>query len=125
MNKQRPYGKGLVLTADSISPDWNRINVAFEVKQQDHLGKAALVLECHDPNDKISYNPYPVKTKIDTIGVWDFVTFTLPIDSMLRTTQLIKLYVYNSSESVVQVRNFDISFRPAYLKPRVKAQSYR
>ena len=58
-------------------------------------------------------------------GTWDFATFALPVDSAFRTARLIKLYVHNFSDSPVQIRNLDVSFRPAYLKTRVKAQSYK
>ena len=125
LDKQWPYGSTLVLTSDSISPDWGMLNVAFEIKQQDDLSNPVLVVEKHGANDEKAIESYAVKPQVDKTGEWDFATFTLPLDSTFRTAQKIKIYVFNYSESMVQVRSFDVSFRPAYLKPRVKAQSYK
>ncbi len=122
---QNPYGSTLVLTGDSIQPDWSIMNVAFEIHQQDSLSKAVLAVEKHNAQGKVSIDSYAVKSQVQKTGAWDFATYALPIDSTLRTAQEIKLYVHNFSGSIVQIRNFDVSFRPSYLKARVKAQSYK
>ena len=125
LDLQNPYGSTVTLTADSIRPDWSMVNVAFEIKQQDDLSKAILAVEKHGIEGERFIDSYAVKLQVEKVGAWDFVTFTLPLDSTFCTAQKIKLYVHNFSESAVQIRNFDVSFRPAYLKPRVKAQSYK
>ena len=125
LDKQRPYGTTLVLTADSIRPDWGMVNVAFEIKQQDDKAKAVLAVEKHGAQGELSIDSYSASLQVQKTDAWDFVTFALPIDSTFRTAQKIKLYVHNFSESTIQVRNFEVSFRPAYLKPKVKAQSYK
>ena len=125
LNIRNPYGSTLVLTADSIHDDWNMVNVAFEIKQQDELSKAVFAVEKHGAQGEVVIDSYAVKLQVQKSGEWDFATFALPIDSAFRTAQKIKMYVHNFSESDVQVRNFDVSFRPAYLKPRVKAKSYK
>ena len=89
------------------------------------MSKAVLAVEKHDTQGEVAIDSYAVRLQVQKTGAWDFATFTLPVDSTFRSAQKIKLYVHNFSESVVQLRNFDISFRPAYLKPRVKAQSYK
>lgn len=122
---QNPYGSTLVLTGDSIQPDWSMLNVSFEIFQQDGMNKAVFAVEKHDAQGKVSIDSHTVKTQVQNTGAWDFATYTLPIDSTLRKAQRIKLYVHNFSGSVVQVRNLDVSFRPAYLQARVKAQSYK
>ena len=59
------------------------------------------------------------------MGQWEFVTFALPIDSAFRVSEQIKIYVSNFSESAVHIKDLDVSFRPAYLAPYVKAKSER
>ena len=125
LDKQRPYGSTLVLTADSLRPEWSMVNVAFEVKKRDDLGRLILAVEKHDAQGEVHIDSYEAIPQILKTNAWDFATFALPVDSVFRTAQLVKLYVHNFSESPVEVRNFDVSFRPAYLKPRVKAQSSR
>ena len=125
LDRQNPYGATLILTADSIHPDWDMVNVAFEIKQQDNKAKAILAVEKHGTQGELSIDSYAASPQVQKTDAWDFATFALPIDSTFRTAQQIKLYVHNFSESPIQVRNFDVSFRPAYLKPRVKAQSYK
>ena len=125
LDKQRPYGSTLVLTADSLHPEWSMVNVAFEVKKRDDLGRLILAVEKHDAQGEVHIDSYEAIPQILKTNAWDFATFALPVDSVFRTAQLVKLYVHNFSESPVEVRNFDVSFRPAYLKPRVKAQSSR
>ena len=115
----------LVLIADSIRPDWGMVNVAFEIKQQDDLSKPIFAVEKHNSQGEKSIDSYAVNEPVQKNGTWNFATFALPIDSTFRTAQKIKLYVHNFSESPIQIRNLDVSFRPAYLKARVKAQSMK
>ena len=125
LDEQQPYSMTLVLTADSIRPDWGMVNVAFEIKQQDELSKPVLAVEKHNPSGEVAIDSYAVNKPVQENGTWDFATFALPIDTAFRSAQKIKLYVHNFSESEVQIRNLDVSFRPAYLKARVKAQTYK
>ena len=125
LDRQKPYSSALAFTGDGIRPEWGMVNVAFEIMQQDDLNKAVFAVECHDSNGEVSIGSYDIKPQVQKSNAWDFATFALPIDSTFRKAQKIKLYVHNFSESAVQIRNFDVSFRPAYLKPRVKAQSYK
>lgn len=125
LDKQHPYSMTLMLNADSISPDWDMLNVAFEIKQQDELSKPVLAVEKHNPSGEVAIDSYAVNKPVQENGTWDFATFALPIDTVFRSAQKIKLYVHNFSESEVQIRNLDVSFRPAYLKARVKAQTYK
>ena len=124
LDEQRPYGSTLVLTADSISPEWSMVNVAFEIQQNEH-GKAVFAVEKHGFEGEIAIDSYAVNAQVNNTGAWNFATVALPLDSAFRSAQKVKLYIYNFSGSPVQIRNFDISFRPAYLKARVKAQSYK
>ena len=120
-----PYSTTLILNSDSLQPEWGMVNVAIEVKQHDSLNHLVLAVEKHDSLGNSIVDSYLVKPQIQSTGKWDFATFALPLDSAFRNAQLVKIYVHNFAESKIQVRNFDISFRPAYLKPRVKAQSSR
>lgn len=117
---QNPWGTTLVLTADSLHPDWSIVNVAFEMKQGDGPNNTTFAVERHGPNGEVAIDSYRADRQV-VKNDWDFVTFTLPMDSTYRTAQQIKMYVYNTKAGMVEVRNFDISFRPPYLKPRVKA----
>ena len=125
MDRQNPYSMALVLTADSLRPDWKMVNVAFEIMQQDDLGKPIFAVEKHSAQEEVSIDSYAANEPVQKNGTWDFATFALPVDSTFRTAQKIKLYVHNVSDSPVKIRNLDVSFRPAYLKARVKAQSYK
>ena len=125
LDRQRPYGSTLVLTADSIRPEWSMVNVAFEVKKHDDLGHLVFAVEKHDEHGEVYIDSYEALPQVLKNDAWDFATFALPVDTVFRRAQTIKLYVHNFSESAVEVRNFDVSFRPAYLKARVKAQSYK
>ena len=125
LSQQIPYSPTLVLTADSLRPDWNMVNVEIEIKMQDDLGKPILAVEKHSPQGNVSIDSYAIAPQVLKTAEWDFATFALPIDTAFRTAELVKIYVHNFSESAVQTRNIDISFRPSYLKPRVKAQSSR
>lgn len=125
LDEQQPYSMTLALTADSIHPNWGMVNVAFEIKQQDELSKPVLAVEKHNPSGEVAIDSYAVNKPVQENGTWDFATFALPIDTVFRSAQKIKLYVHNFSESEVQIRNLDVSFRPAYLKARVKAQTYK
>ena len=124
LNAAMPYSTTLVLPSDSLHPDWKVVNVAFEAMQSDTSNRVALAIE-KDGIEGKKVDSYAIRSQILTNDRWDFVTLAIPLDSTIRETQQIKIYVYNMSESVVWIKNLDISFRPAYLKPRVKAQSER
>lgn len=121
LNTAAPYSKTVSLTANDLSADWERVNVAFMMRQADTLHKSMLVVQLFDGLGGAQSECYPVKPQIQKIGQWDFATFDLPVDSVMRTAQQIKIFVYNPSENTVQVKRLDVSFRPAYLKPGVKA----
>ena len=124
LNVERPYSQTLILPADSLQPDWGMVNIAVEMLQPDTLNDAQIVIEKNGEQGKTS-TYYDLGSQIQSIGKWEFATFALPIDSTFREAGQIKYFVYNPSTSSVKVRRFDISFRPAYLKPAVKAQSSR
>ena len=124
LNVERPYSQTLILPADSLQPGWGMVNIAVEMLQPDTLNDAQIVIEKNGEQGKTS-TYYDLGSQIQSIGKWEFATFALPIDSTFREVGQIKFFVYNPSTSSVRVRRFDISFRPAYLKPAVKAQSSR
>ena len=100
------------------------VNIAIEMFQPDTLNDAQLVIEKNGEQGKVS-TYFDIAPQLQSIGQWDFATFALPVDSVLRSAHQFKVFVYNPSKTPIQVRNLDISFRPAYLKPAVKAQSSR
>ncbi len=124
LNVERPYSQTLILPADSLQPDWGMVNIAVEMFQPDTLNDAQIVIEKNGEQGKTS-TYYDLGSQIQSIGKWEFATFALPLDFTFREVGQIKFFVYNPSTSSVRVRRFDISFRPAYLKPAVKAQSSR
>ena len=125
LNNQFPYSNAVVLLSDSLRPDWEVVNVEFQMKQSDSLHKTKLVMEEHDSQGNVTFKSYPTWPQNTSLGRWEFVTFTVPLDSTFHKAQQVKIYVANPSEHAVQTKDYDVSFRPAYLKPRVKAQSSR
>lgn len=125
LNDRHPYGDAVVLAADSIHADWEVVNVAFMMQQADSLHNTKLVIEKRDAEGKATFESRSTWPQNTTLGRWEFVTFAVPLDSVFRTSRTVKIYIANHSESSVQVKDFDVSFRPAYLAPYVKAQSLR
>ena len=120
-----PYGPALTLPGDSLRSDWERVNVAFMMQQSDTLHKAQLAVQLRVAQDNAIIAYYDVKPQIQKIGAWDFATYDLPVDSVMRAAQQVKIFVHNPSENAVQLKGMDVSFRPAYLKPGVKGQSMK
>ena len=118
----QPYSATLNLPTADLQPDWDKVNVAFEMRWADTLNDVQVAFETLDSLGvgKVSYQS--VKSQMQVADHWDFATVALPVDSTARN---IKIYVFNPSVSAVEVRNLDISFRPAYLKPAVKGESER
>ena len=125
LNAERPYSQTLTLPTDNLHPDWGVVNIAIEMLQPDTLNDAQLAIERNGSEGNFGTTYYALSSQIHKIGQWDFATFALPIDSNIRESEQIKVFVYNPSTSPVKVRRLDISFRPAYLMPAVKGQSSR
>ena len=122
LNATSPFGPTLTLPTDSLRADWERVNVAFMMQQADTLHDTRLAVQMLVAQDNAIVGYYDVKPQIQKIGEWDFATYDLPVDSVMRAAQQVKIFVYNPSDDAVQLKNMDISFRPAYLKPGVKGQ---
>jgi hypothetical protein len=123
LNAVTPFGPALDLPTDSLHSCWERVNVAFMMNQADTLHSTNLVVQRYDREGGVEteyYSPQIVK-----VGQWDFTTYDLPVDSVMRAAQQVKIFVYNPAESAVRLKCMDISFRPAYLKPGVKGQSMK
>ena len=125
LNAEHPFSTTLVLPVDSLHQDWGMVNIAFQLLQSDTLHQSTLAIEKDDFQGNVRTDYFPVKPQIQETGQWDFATFALAVDSTFRQVRQIKIFLYNPSDNMVQVRKMDISFRPAWLKPRVKAESYR
>ena len=123
LDPELPYGPTFAMPGDKLHEDWERVNVAFMLQQPDTLHGTVLAVQLDDAQGGAKTDYYPLTPQIQKIGQWDFATFDLPVDSVMRAAQLVKICVYNPSTSVVQVKNMDVSFRPAYLKPGVKGKS--
>lgn len=122
LDKNQPYGPTLTLPADSLRTDWERVNVAFMMRQADTLHNAKLAVESLVAHDNVLVSYIDVKPQIQKIGEWDFATFDLSVDSIMRNALQVKIFVYNPSDDAVQLKDMDVSFRPAYLKPGVKGE---
>ena len=118
-----PYGPTLNLPGDSLRAGWERVNVAFMMQQADTLHNTKLAVQSLVAYDNVLVSYIDVKPQIQKIGGWDFATFNLPVDSVMRKALQNKIFVYNPSDDAVQLKCMDVSFRPAYLKPSVKGQS--
>ncbi len=122
LDKGQPYGPTLTLPADSLRTDWERVNVAFMMRQADTLHDAKLAVESLVAHDNVLVSYIDVKPQIQKIGEWDFATFDLSVDPIMRNALQVKIFVYNPSDDAVQLKDMDVSFRPAYLKPGVKGE---
>lgn len=122
---QQPYSYTLDLPTDGLREDWEKVNVAFMACQNETANKAVLALQWYDSEENSGARYFPIQDEITAVGQWDFATFVLPVDSVLRSAKHFKIFVYNPSETPIQVKGLDISFRPAYMKPGVKGESER
>lgn len=122
LDKGQPYGPTLTLPADSLRTDWERVNVAFMMRQADTLHNAKLAVESLVAHDNVLVSYIDVKPQIQKIGEWDFATFDLSVGPIMRNALQVKIFVYNPSDDAVQLKDMDVSFRPAYLKPGVKGE---
>ena len=125
IDNSHPYSNGLQLSSEVLQPDWERVNVAFKACRKAGSDKMMLVVQWYDGEGNSDANYYRVEESQIPVGKWDFATFSLPVDSELRSSQYFKIFVYNPSDSPVQVKDLDISFRPAYMKPGVKGEKER
>ncbi len=121
----QPYSYTLDMPTADLHPDWEKVNVEFEVCQKDRSHEAVLAVQWYDSEENSNAIYYPIQDKITAVGQWDFVTFTLPVDSVLRSARHFKIFVYNPFAAPVSVKGLDISFRPAYMKTGVKGESDR
>ena len=121
----QPFSHTLTLPVDSIHKDWGMVNIAFEVLQSDTLHQTNLAVEIDDFQGNTTTEYYPIMSQIKSVGQWDFATFALPLDSLFQEARQMKIFLYNPSDHVILTRNLDVSFRPAYLKSRVKGQTYK
>lgn len=122
LDKNQPYGPTLTLPADSLRSDWERVNVAFMMRQTDTLHDAKLAVQSLVAHDNVLVSYIDVKPQIQKIGEWDFATFDLSVGPIMRNALQVKIFVYNPSDDAVQLKDMDVSFRPAYLKPGVKGE---
>ena len=122
LDKNQPYGPTLTLPADSLRTDWERVNVAFMMRQADTLHNAKLAVESLVAHDNVLVSYIDVKPQIQKIGEWDFATFDLSVGPIMRNALQVKIFVFNPSDDAVQLKDMDVSFRPAYLKPGVKGE---
>ena len=95
------------------------------MRQADTLHNAKLAVESLVAHDNVLVSYIDVKPQIQKIGEWDFATFDLSVDPIMRNALQVKIFVYNPSDDAVQLKDMDVSFRPAYLKPGVKGQSMK
>ena len=121
----QPYSYTLDMLSANLQSDWEKVNVEFEVCQNDCSDEAVLAVQWYDSEENSGARYYSIQDEITAVGQWDFATFVLPVDSVLRLAKHFKIFVYNPSETPIQVKGLDISFRPAYMKPGVKGESER
>ena len=95
------------------------------MQQADTLHNTKLAVQSLVANDNVLVFYLDVKPQIQKIGEWDFATFDLSVDPIMRNALQVKIFVYNPSDDAVQLKDMDVSFRPAYLKPGVKGQSMK
>ena len=99
--------------------------IIISMRQADTLHNAKLAVESLVAHDNVLVSYIDVKPQIQKIGEWDFATFDLSVDPIMRNALQVKIFVYNPSDDAVQLKDMDVSFRPAYLKPGIKGQSMK
>ena len=125
IDSSQPYSYTLDMPSSDLYSDWEKVNVAFEICQNDCSNEAVLAVQWYDIEGNSDAKYYPIQDEMTELGRWDFATCAFPVDSVLRSSEHFKIFVYNPSDSPVQVKNLDISFRPAYMKPGVKGEKER
>ena len=95
------------------------------MQQADTLHETKLAVESCVADDNVLVFYVDVKPQIQKIGEWDFATFDLPVNSVMREALQVKIFVFNPSDDAVQLKGMDVSFRPAYLQPGVKGRSMK
>ena len=121
----QPYSYTLDMLSANLHEVWEKVNVSFMACQNEPATEAVLAVQWYDSEENSGARYYPIQDEISAVGQWDFATFVLPVDSVLRSAQHFKIFVYNPSEIPIQVKNLDVSFRPAYMKPGVKGEKDR
>ena len=125
LSSVQPYGPTLDLSSQSLDENWERVNVSFMALQPETLDMPVLAVQWYDSLENSDAYYYPLQEQIQKVDQWDFATFDLPVGENLRSAKHFKIFIYNPSEIPIQVKDMDISFRPAYLKPSVKGQSMK
>lgn len=107
---ESPYSLTLEVPG-SVLPESNKVYVSAQVFQTDTLNEAQLAIQLDyvDEPAKLSYRL--LRPNLCADRRWDFVTFTIPVDSTWYAAERVKLYIYNPSESPVYVDDFDVSFQ--------------
>ena len=124
IDARQPFSYTLDMPSSNLREDWEKVNVSFMACQSE-FSNAVLAVQWYDSVGNSDARYYPIQDEITAVGQWDFATFVLPVDSTLLSSQHFKIFVYNPSETAIQVKGLDISFRPAYMKPCVKGESER
>ena len=86
------------------------------VLQPDTLEAPVLAVQWYDELENSQAQYYPLREQIKKVGQWDFATYAMPVGENLRSARHFKVFIYNPSETPIQVKGMDISFRPAYLQ---------
>lgn len=117
----RPYAANLVV--DSVSPDWDEVNVAFFARPSDSISSMFLATQCVDAEEHVIVKTYPIPLTHYGIRSWDFHTQSIVMDSVFKTSKNVKFYLVNKSEVPIEVSALDVSFHAANLAPEIKGKS--
>lgn len=116
----RPCGAGFVV--DSLSSDWDEVDVAFFAKPSDSIASIFLAAQCVDAEGQKTVKTYPLPMKHYGVRSWDFHTQSIVLDSVFKASNNVKLYLVSTSEVPVEVSALDVSFHPANLEPEIKGK---
>lgn len=116
-----PYGSGFVL--DTLSPDWDEVDVAFFARPSDSLATLSLALHCFDAEGQATVKQIPVPFDHYAIQKWDFHTQSIVLDSTFKASKQVKFFLMNTSKVPVEVSALDVSFHAANFAPGIKGKS--
>lgn len=116
-----PYGAGFAI--DTLSPEWDEVDVAFFAQPYDTLASIKFVVQCFDAEGQMTDKYYPVSFEHYDVKVRDFHTQSVVMDSTFKASKRVKFFLMNTSEVPVEVSALDVSFHASNLAPGTKGKS--
>ncbi|NQU35486.1 MAG: DUF4843 domain-containing protein [Bacteroidetes bacterium] len=89
----------------------NIINIGFRTFMYSNSHDAKLVIELSGSKIEYYWNGIPIADQVTTINEWKDYNYTLNIPEEVKQADLIKIYIYNPSKSVILVDDLRVEFK--------------